>query len=450
MKVIKPNDLSAVDGSITRASVGTYFDKDKVMQTAAINQPRFNYNPATGVFEGILIEPQRTNILLNSATLATQTVTVTNATTYTLSFYGTGTIVLSGAYSATVIGLAAYPGERKTLTFTTTGTSLVLTITGTVRYAQLEDGAKATSYITTTSAAATRSAEVVTGSGLVYSDVVDSTPIYSSTTSYTQFTRVRYVGKIWESITVSGNLNHQPDISPTWWLEIGPDNIHAAIDTQISTVSTATTSMTFVIKPGVIDSVALINMDATIAEIAVTDPTDGNVYSNIAGLSGSTVYDWYQYFFYDPLLKRTQVIFYSIPPYVEGLVTIKLSGSVGDIVSVAQAIFGTNYTVGTTQYGANVGIIDYSTKETDIYGTTTFIERAYSKRLNAQVHLHNAELNRVQSFLYSIRAKPSVWIASDDPTYEEALVVYGFYRDFSTEIAYPTFSLCSLEIEGLT
>lgn len=420
------------------------------MQTAAINQPRFNYNPDTGVFEGILIEPQRTNILLNSSTLATQTVAVTNDTVYTLSFYGTGTIVLTGAYSATLVGIEVYPGKRQTLTFTTTGTSLTLTVTDTVRYAQLEAGSKATSYITTTSTAATRSAEVVNGTGLVYSDVTDPTPVYSSATSYVQFDKVRYLGKIWESITASSNVNHQPDISPTWWLELGPDNIHAAIDTQISTVSTATTSMTFVVKPGVIDSIALINMEATIAEIAVADPTNGVVYTNIAGLSGSAVYDWYQYFFYDPLLKRTQVVFYSIPPYIDSLVTVRLSGSVGDIISVAQALFGNNYTVGKTQYGANVGIIDYSTKETDAFGTTTFIERAFSKRLNAQVILNNAELNRVQSFLYSIRAKPSVWIASDDPSYEESLVIYGFYRDFSTEIAYPTFSLCSLEIEGLT
>lgn len=439
-----------LDGSFSRASTATYFDINKTMQTAAVDQPRFGYNPATGEFEGLIYEPSRTNILLNSATLATQTRSVTNATIYTFSFYGTGTVVLSGAYSATVVGIGTYPANRKTITFTTSSTSLILTVTGSVQYAQLEVGSKETSYIPTTSSSVTRSADSVTGSGLIYSTVTDPNALWSSTTSYTQGQKVRYNEHIYESLAASTNLNKQPDISPTWWLDLGSDNIHAALDTQISTVSSATTEMTFVVKPGVIDSVALINMNATIAEIAVVDPTEGLVYNSTAGLSGATVYDWYQYFFYDPLLKRTQAIFYSIAPYVDALVTIRLRGSVGDTVSLAQAIFGSLQTIGTTQYGANVGIIDYSTKETDIYGTTTFVERAYSKRLNASVFVNNTDLNRVQNFLYSIRAKPSVWIASDDPTYEEALIVYGFYRDFSTEIAYPTTSLCGLEIEGLT
>lgn len=450
MKVIKPNDLLDLDGTFTRASTGTYFDATKTMQTAAINEPRFNYNPTNAAFEGLLYEPARTNILLNSATLSTQTRTVTAATVYTLSFYGTGTVVLSGAYSSTVVGAGIYPANRKVVTFTTTSTSLVLTVTGSVQYAQLEIGGSATSYIPTTTVAVTRAADVATGQGLIYTDVTDPNALWSSATSYTIGQKVRYGSEIYESISASANLNHQPDISPTWWLDLGADNLHAALDTQISTSSTTTTSMTFVVRPGVIDSMALINMEATIAEVAITDPTSGLVYNSTAGLSGATVYDWYQYFFYDPLLKRTQVIFYNIPPYSDGLVTIRLRGNVGDIISVAQAIFGTLSTIGRTQYGANVGIIDYSTKETDIYGITTFVERAFSKRLNAQVHIDNASLNRVQSFLYSIRAKPSVWIASDDPTYEEALIVYGFYRDFSTEISYPTTSLCSLEIEGLT
>ena len=62
----------------------------------------------------------------------------------------------------------------------------------------------------------------------------------------------------------------------------------------------------------------------------------------------------------------------------------------------------------------------------------------------------NSDLNRVQSLLYGLRATPAVWIASDSPTFEEAMIVYGWYRDFTTEIAYPTYSLISIELESLT
>lgn len=146
----------------------TYIDSSGVITAATNNQPRFDYDPVTLVCKGLLIEESRTNSLLNSDTLSTQSVTVT-AAARTLSFYGTGQVVLSGAHSATVSGTGAYP-TRTTLTFTPSAGTLTLTVTGTVQYAQLEVGAFATSYIPTTSAALTRNADVATMTGTNFSD----------------------------------------------------------------------------------------------------------------------------------------------------------------------------------------------------------------------------------------------------------------------------------------
>ena len=117
---------------------------------------------------------------------------------------------------------------------------------------------------------------------------------------------------------------------------------------------------------------------------------------------------------------------------------------------MAQLLVGDLVTLGKTEYGASAGIIDYSIKQTDEFGTTTFVKRAFSKRLNASFNIENSNLNRVQSYLYTLRATPAVWIASGEARFEETLIVYGFYKDFSTEISYPTFSKCNIEIESLT
>lgn len=94
------------------------------------------------------------NILLNSATLATQTVSVVSASTKILSFTGTGSVTLSGAATGTLAGTGA--NNRVWLVITPSTTSLTCTVSGDVRMAQLERVTYQTTpraWIPTTSAA---------------------------------------------------------------------------------------------------------------------------------------------------------------------------------------------------------------------------------------------------------------------------------------------------------
>lgn len=147
--------------SFTRASTGTYVNSAGVMTTFASGEPRIGDR-------GLLIEGARTNLFLNSNVGSTQSVTVT-AAAHTLSFYGTGTITLSGTSTAgPLVGTGA--NDRVTLTFTPTAGTLTLTVSGSCTLVQLELGAFVSSYIATTGSSATRAADValITSPGLTY------------------------------------------------------------------------------------------------------------------------------------------------------------------------------------------------------------------------------------------------------------------------------------------
>jgi len=151
------------------SAVGEY-----IPTTNAINSnPRFDHNPTTGESLGLLVEEARTNLLLNSATLSTQSVTVAAAAN-TLSFYGTGTVTLTGVSTAgPLVGTGA--NNRVSLTFTPTAGVLILTVSGSVTNAQLEAGAFPTSYIPTTTATVTRAADVASITGSNFSSWYNQT-----------------------------------------------------------------------------------------------------------------------------------------------------------------------------------------------------------------------------------------------------------------------------------
>lgn len=103
---------------------------------ATTNAARFDFS-ADGSLRGLLIEGSTTRMnTIAAAPTAAEAVTVT-AAPHTISFYGTGSVVLTGAHSATLTGTGAYPA-RVSLTFTPSAGTLTMTPSGTVQHLQLE------------------------------------------------------------------------------------------------------------------------------------------------------------------------------------------------------------------------------------------------------------------------------------------------------------------------
>lgn len=284
------------------------------------------------------------------------------------------------------------------------------------------------------------------GTHLVSSTAVEVYSAWSVSTTYAKDAFVDYGTHIYQSL-VNSNTGNQPDTSPTQWVLIGPDNTHAMFDDQTSTATTSTSPLTVVLDTGLCNSLGLLGLVGSQVVVTVKDDTGGNVvYTRTVSLDGTFIYDWYQYFF-EPYVQIGEVVLTDLPPYLNAELTVSLTGT--GTIQIGTLTWGTQYDLGEAEYGAGLGIIDYSKKETDEFGVTTFVRRDFSKRLTARLILPNTQINRVQRVLADLRAQPAIWVTSDVPDLAP-LTVYGFFRDFAIEVSYPTESYCSLEIEGLT
>ena len=149
---LKPENGNG-DLNIIRNTTATRINEYGVREIVPANRVRIDYSNGKPCF---LIEPQRTNLVYPSATATTQVRAVT-AVEHTLSFYGTGTVTLSGAFSGSLVGTGA--NNRVSLTFTPTAGNLTLTVSGTVTDWQLEARSNATSLIPTVTGSVTRNAD---------------------------------------------------------------------------------------------------------------------------------------------------------------------------------------------------------------------------------------------------------------------------------------------------
>ncbi len=246
---------------------------------------------------------------------------------------------------------------------------------------------------------------------------------------------------------IAGTTATAPESDGVNWIDYSPTNTWAMFDSTVSTQTAIASPLTVVIKPGICNSLALFGLEGTTLDTTVRDGLAGPVvYTKSVTLDGTTITDWYQYFF-EPPVQLQEVVMTDLPPYSNAHITITVTG--GSTCKVGALCVGTWYDLGLVQYGCSVGIQDWSIKSTDAFGTTSFIERAYSKTMSVRPVINKGDFNRVSQLLTSLRAKPSVWVGTDAAGYEP-LTIFGFPKSFSIDVAYSTTVLCSLEIEGLT
>ena len=275
----------------------------------------------------------------------------------------------------------------------------------------------------------------------------DDAPEYNNSTSYSIGDQVIVLGttqRLYEALQASTG-SFPPD-NPTDWNDLGAINRWKMFDGGTNTQTSNPDSIEVTLDPeGVTNSFSLFNINGAEVQVTLTDPVEGVVFDKTYNLiDNTTVVNWYSYFF-EPIARITQLTDLSLPAYKGATVDIALTETGAD-VDFGLAVIGQQAEIGTTVFGTSVGIRDFSRKEVDEFGNFTIVERRFFRTADYDVRIDTPKVAFVQKILSDRRAKPTVYIGTED---NPETIVYGYYRDFDIVLSNPAVSNGTIEVEGL-
>ena len=255
------------------------------------------------------------------------------------------------------------------------------------------------------------------------------------------------VHQVFESL-VAANLNHPPATSPDHWAVVKPTNRWAVFDKSNSTQTVQANSITYQLRPaGSINTVALLNLTGAVsAQIRMIHPTEGTKYDKTTELASLPPYpDWWSWYF-DTRTAPPLMLALDLPGVRGCDLYIDITGT--SELAVGVILIGMARGIGLgMQSGARASIQDYSRKETDDFGNTTLVQRAFAKRLSLSFPLLAEQTDDVFDLLSRLRAVPCLWLGSST---RATSVLYGFYKDFEVVLSNGRLSDVTLQLEGLT
>jgi len=276
---------------------------------------------------------------------------------------------------------------------------------------------------------------------------------WEAATSYTVGARVIRLTthKIYENLIGGVNAtlpeNALTGATPRW-LEVGSTNRWAMFDDGIYSDTTLVSPLTVILAPGSIDTVSLIDITADAVSVVMRDAPGGSIIYDVTrtDLDAAQILDIFDFFIAPAQLKKI-INFTGLPvSYTDCELTVTVTGGT---VSVGALKFGQSLNLGSSEYGASIGIVDYSRIETNDFGIVKAVPRNSSKTMNVKLFIDNGGVGGVYNLLDNIKTIPCVWIGvSDNEQLEEPLTVFGIYKDFNITVQYPQYSICDLQIQG--
>jgi hypothetical protein len=250
----------------------------------------------------------------------------------------------------------------------------------------------------------------------------------------------------YESLEDANTGNYPPD-NPTKWGEIGTSNRWAMFDDFIlNSATTDTTDITVAVTSNRSNMVGLFGLVGLQVEFELV--SDSVVIDtetiDLKTLSASSWYSW----LYDTYEYKTKA-FWEYTKYPDATLTVTIKATGGE-AACGEMMLGNSVFLGNTQYGAKVGINDYSIIDTDSLGRVYLNQGNYADRAEIDMWLENTAVDTVRRKLAELRGTLSLWDLNNENSDYDSLRILGYFRNFDITIPGPSISYCSIEIGGAT
>lgn len=237
------------------------------------------------------------------------------------------------------------------------------------------------------------------------------------------------------------------------WIATGPTNRYAMFDPYSTRRTVSNSDITVVIDLGSdrVDCMQFLDL-VNITQIRIQANDGSDYYDETYSLADTSFsQEWYTVagHYTETRFKSAHGVT-NIEP--KAGTTLTITFTVTGTGEVGTCVPGLSNELGGVEYGAGLGIANWSDISRNIYGTISVVERAYANQGEFDVivlaNLADAFFNIMASF----RAMPLMWFMvpdGSDTGWAPRGLYYGIYKRFRENIAYYDRVTYILELEGL-
>lgn len=284
-------------------------------------------------------------------------------------------------------------------------------------------------------------------------DSIDG-PEWDNETTYNKADIVRYKHQRYESL-VSENTGNNPENTSSGvsakWKPLGATRPWLMLDEFIETQTVGNDGalLQITVPFNRATAFALLNVEGLSAHVIVQDDQEETFFEQTYNLTRDiSDFSLYEYN-YSLVETKINVTATNIPMPIIGKLHIDIDPGEGSSAKLGMLVAGPEQYLGGTKYDAEIGVTDYSKKETNEFGVATLVRRSYANTASLELYLHPSRMDFISRTLKNLRATPCVWIGDNRDNGYVCLTLYGWIEDWRISCVGPNEAQVSIEIQGL-